>query len=186
MLLKQKSSSLPRNLALRTSSKLVIVFSKKVNLLFLLYLMDWRYYILHLIKQNYLLKAFLRTDLDSSGIYLPVFHSRTKLKLHISLTPNMIKKVITNLDSSEASVPDCIPVVVLQNGEPELSYILAELFNMVVKESCFPDCWKVSSVVPSSTSRCILVFFEKYGHPKKCAQKVLVTFFLYIFHLKTK
>ena len=32
--------------------------------------------------------------------------------------------------------------------EPELSYILAELFNMCLKESCFPDCWKVSSVVP--------------------------------------
>ena len=44
--------------------------------------------------------------------------------------------------------PDCIPVVVLKNCEPELSYILAELFNMCLKESCFPDCWKVSLVVP--------------------------------------
>ena len=32
--------------------------------------------------------------------------------------------------------------------EPELSYILAELFNKFLKESCFPDCWKVSSMVP--------------------------------------
>ena len=32
----------------------------------------------------------------------------------------MIKKVITNLDSSKASGPDCIPVVVLKNYEPEL------------------------------------------------------------------
>ena len=31
---------------------------------------------------------------------------------------------------------------------PELSYILAELFNKCLKESCFPDCWKVSLVVP--------------------------------------
>ena len=60
----------------------------------------------------------------------------------------MVKKVITNLDSSKASGPDCIPVVVLKNCEPELSYILAKLFNMCLKESCFPDCWKVSSVVP--------------------------------------
>ena len=44
--------------------------------------------------------------------------------------------------------PDCIQVVVLKNYEPELSYILAELFNMCLKESCFPDCWKVSLVVP--------------------------------------
>ena len=60
----------------------------------------------------------------------------------------MVKKVIMNLDLSKASGPDCIPVVVLKNCEPELSYILAELFNMCLKESCFPDCWKVSSVVP--------------------------------------
>ena len=60
----------------------------------------------------------------------------------------MVKKVIMNLDSSKASGPDCIPVVVLKNCEPELSYILAELFNMCLKESCFPDCWKVSLVLP--------------------------------------
>ena len=54
-----------------------------------------------------------------------------------------------NLDLSKPSGPDCIPVVVLKNCEPELSYILAELFNKCLKESCFPDCWKVSSVVPA-------------------------------------
>ena len=59
----------------------------------------------------------------------------------------MVKKVITNLDSSKVSGPDCIPVVFLKNCEPELSYI-AKLFNNCLKESCFPDCWKVSSVVP--------------------------------------
>ena len=36
----------------------------------------------------------------------------------------------------------------LKSCESELSYILAELFNECLKESCFPDCWKVSSVVP--------------------------------------
>ena len=56
----------------------------------------------------------------------------------------MVKKVIMGLDSSKASGPDCIPVVVLKNCEPELSYILAKLFNNCLKESCFPDCWKVS------------------------------------------
>ena len=60
----------------------------------------------------------------------------------------MVKKVIANLQSSKASGPGCIPVVVLKNCEPELSYILVELFNMCLKESCFPDCWKVSSMVP--------------------------------------
>ena len=69
------------------------------------------------------------SNLDDSGISLPVFPSRTNLKLHnISTTPKMVKKVITNLDSSKASCPDCIPVVVLKNCEPELSYILAKKF----------------------------------------------------------
>ena len=27
-------------------------------------------------------------------------------------------------------------------------FLLAELFNKCLKECCFPDCWKVSSVVP--------------------------------------
>ena len=77
------------------------------------------------------------------------FPSRTNLKLHnISVTPKMVRKVVMNLDLSKASGPDCIPVVVLKNCEPELSYIFAELFNKCLKESCFPDCWKVSSVVP--------------------------------------
>ena len=39
-------------------------------------------------------------------------------------------------------------MVVRRNCEPELSYILAELFNKCLKKSCFPDCWKVLSVVP--------------------------------------
>ena len=88
------------------------------------------------------------SSLDDSGISLAVFPSRTNLKLHnISVTPKMLKKVITNLDSSKASGHDCILVVVLKNCESELPYILVELMNMHLKESCFPDCWKVSLVV---------------------------------------
>ena len=86
---------------------------------------------------------------DDSGTSLPVFPSRTNLKIHnIFMTPKIVKKVIMNLDSSKASATDCIPVVVLKNCQPELSYIRAELFNMCLKESCFRDCWKVSLVIP--------------------------------------
>ena len=49
----------------------------------------------------------------------------------------MVKKVIISVDSSKASVPDCIPVVVLKKSEPELSYIPAELFNMCLKSLVF-------------------------------------------------
>ena len=40
----------------------------------------------------------------------------------------LVKKVKMNLDSSKMSGTGCIPVVVLKNSEPELSYILVELF----------------------------------------------------------
>ena len=63
---------------------------------------------------------------DDSIISLPVFPSRTNLKLHnITVTPEMFKKVIMNLDLSKASRPDCIPGVVLKNWQPELPFILA-------------------------------------------------------------
>ena len=62
-------------------------------------------------------------NLYDTGISLPVYPSRTILKLHISVTPKLVKKFITNLDLSKASGPDYIPVVVLKNCEPKLSYI---------------------------------------------------------------
>ena len=89
------------------------------------------------------------SNLDDSGISLPVFPSSTDLKLHnISVTPKMVKNVTTSLDLSKAPGPACIPVVLLKNCEPEISFILAELFSKCLKGSCFPDCWKVSSVLP--------------------------------------
>ena len=86
------------------------------------------------------------SNLDDSGISLLVFLSRPNLKLHnISITCKMVEKVIMNLELSKESR---IRVVVLKTCEPELSYVLAELFNNCLKESCFLDCWKVSSVIP--------------------------------------
>ena len=149
LLIKQKSPLLSRNLAVMTFGKLLIVFSTKLNLLYLLYSMAWRCCLLHLIKQNFMLKTFLRTLILMTQVSLYLFFPpRTNFKLNnISATPKMVKKVIMNLDLSKASGPDCIPVVVLKNCEPELSYILPELFNKcLIKESCFPDSWKVSSV----------------------------------------
>ena len=64
-----------------------------------------------------LAKSFSKnSNLDDSGIPLPVFPSRTNLKLHnISVTLDTVKKIITNLYSSKACRPDCIPAVVLKN-----------------------------------------------------------------------
>ena len=54
----------------------------------------------------------MNSSLDDLGVPLPVFFSRNNLKLHISVTPKMLRKVVMNLDLSKAFVPDCIPVVV--------------------------------------------------------------------------
>ena len=49
------------------------------------------------------------SNLDFSGISLLTFPSITNLKLHnISMTPEMVKKVTMNLDSSKVYSPDCI------------------------------------------------------------------------------
>ena len=121
MAIKQKSPLLPRNLPVVTFGELSVVFSTKVNLLYLLYSVAQRCCLLHLIKQNCLLKTFLRTLILVTHVSLPVFPSRINLKLHnISVTSKMVKKVIVNLDLSKASGPDYIPVVVLKKCKPEL------------------------------------------------------------------
>ena len=127
---KTKESIISQKLGSGTFGKLPIVFSTKVNLLCPLYSTARRCCLQRLKKQNCFAENFSKnSNLDDSGISLSVFPSRTNSKLHknISVTPKMVKKVIMNLDLSKASGPDCIPVVILKNCEPELSYILAEL-----------------------------------------------------------
>ena len=128
MLIKQKSPLLPRNLALVTSGKLLTSVLKKGKSAIPPLFIDPE--VLTSASDNAKLFAenfSINSNLDDSCISLPVFPSRTNLKLHnISVTPKMVRKVIMNLDLSQASGPDCIPVVVLKNCEPELSYILAE------------------------------------------------------------
>ena len=141
-LAKQKNLSLSRNLALWT-------FGELVNLLYLFYSGARSCCLLHLIKQNCLLKACLRTLILVTQICpLSFFLSRTNLKLHnIFVTPKQDKKVITSLYLSQVPNLDCIPVVDLENCELLLSYIQAELINMCLKETCFLDFWKISSVI---------------------------------------
>ena len=141
MLIKQKSPSLPRNLVFGTFGKLPIVLNKDKSAIPSLFdgpdVLSAASYKAKLFAEDF----SKNSNLDDSGIPLPVFPSRTNLKMHnISVTPKMVKKVIMNLDLSNAFGLDCIPVVVLKNCGPELSYVLAELFNKCLKKSCFPDC----------------------------------------------
>ena len=59
-------------------------------------------------KAKWFVKNLSRnSNLDDSGISLPVVLSRTNLKLHnISVTPKVVKKVIMNFDLLKASGPE--------------------------------------------------------------------------------
>ena len=96
MLLKQKSLSLPKNLALPTFNEW---FLNKGKFTITLYSVAQRYCLLHLIKQNFLLKTFLRTLILMIWITLYLFFSsQTNLKLHnVSITPKMVKKIIKSV-----------------------------------------------------------------------------------------
>ena len=109
---------------------------------------------------------------DDSGISLPVFPSRTNLKMHnISVTPKMVKKIIMNIELPKAPGPDSIPMVVLKNYEPDLSYILAEIFNKCLEGSCFPDYWKVSSMV---------LYLRTSGKGLQLKTTAMLVFFLWL------
>ena len=73
MLLKQKSPSLPRILVLGIFGEFLIAFSTKVNLLYLLNSTALRCCLLHVIKQNCLLKTFLRTIILMTWVSLYLF-----------------------------------------------------------------------------------------------------------------
>ena len=98
------------------------------------------------------------SNFDESGIPLPAFPSRTYLKLHnIHGTPKLVK-VITNLNLiNKVSGPDCIPVVVLKNCAPELSFILAE--GIVFKPVLLNPVFNIVGDRPMSRLTVLLLFF---------------------------
>lgn len=65
-----------------------------------------------------------------------LFLSRTNLKQHDILAFKLDKKLMTGPYYPKISGAGCTPVMV-QNCEPELSFIFADLFNMYLKGSCF-------------------------------------------------
>ena len=132
MIIKQKSPSFAKNLIPWTSHKLLNKGKSAILPLFNgLEVLSFASDKLELFAWNF----SENSNLDDSGISVPVFPSITNLKHNISVTSKMVKKVITKLDSSKTSGADCVPVVVLKNYELELSYILAEIFNICLWKS---------------------------------------------------
>ena len=70
---KTKESITPQKLGSQDFDELLIVFSTKINLLYLLYSMAQRCCLLHLIKQNCLLKTFLTTLILMTQVSLYLF-----------------------------------------------------------------------------------------------------------------
>ena len=109
---------------------------------------------MHLIKQNYFLKMFLRT-FDDTGIFLSAFHSRTTLKLNkISVNTELVKKVIPNLvkcvwkwlyssgGSEEMWAWTFINTSwTLQYASEEI--LLSRLLEGPIFGLCFKKCWEV-------------------------------------------
>ena len=146
-----------------TFGLLLIVFSTKVNQLFgIPEVLSSTSDKAKLFAGNF----FKNSDLDEPNITLLAFPSKTNLKMYnIPVTPKLVKKELTNLDSSKVSRHDSITLVVLRKCESGLSYILAELLNTCLKESCLPNCWKVSSMVPIINKNGGERFTAKNYHP---------------------
>ena len=89
------------------------------------------------------------STLDDQGCLPPDFPPLTDERLcDLKVSAGQISKLIKELDSTKATGPDSIPVVVLKHLSPELSPIFAKLFNRCLKEKCFPTSWKTSAVCP--------------------------------------
>ena len=89
------------------------------------------------------------SNLDDTNHVLPNFPSRTDIQLSdFFITAKEVSKLLSSLETSKAVGPDEIPVIVIKNLIPELAPILSKLFNRCIKEGCFPQYWRKSSVCP--------------------------------------
>ena len=94
-------------------------------------------------------KFAAHSTLNDLGYPLPDFPPVTDEKLSdFKVSAGQVESLIKELDATKATGPDNIPVVVLKHLSPELSPILAKLFNRCLNERCFPTSWKTSAVCP--------------------------------------
>ena len=78
------------------------------------------------------------STLDDSNHPLPDFPSRTNCTIpKFKVTLKVISKLIHYLQSSKATCPDQIPVVVFKHISTELSPMLAKLFNRCLQGEMF-------------------------------------------------
>ena len=89
------------------------------------------------------------SGLQESSAELPEFPSRCDDSLRLPFIKSRdVLKCILDLDSSKSCGPDKIPIAVVRHCAPELSSILSKVYNLCLKTSVFPSCWKEAVVVP--------------------------------------
>ena len=99
-------------MALVTSDEFLIVFSN-VNPLYISYIMTLRWFSASDKAKLFTATFSKNSNLEDSGISFPAFPSVINQKLHNNpAIPDLVKKIINNLDSSKEPGPVYIPVVV--------------------------------------------------------------------------
>ena len=83
--------------------------------------------------------------LDDGSQQLPDFPSRTEQRLS---SKNITAKIVSLQSTILMHPKPLAPTEFQPLCSPELSPVLAKLYNKCLVESCFPSCWKTSSVVP--------------------------------------
>ena len=129
--------------------RLATAFLTGRSLPYLLFLMAQRSWQHLLTKLTSASNLSCNSTLDNGSQQLPDFQSLTKQRLSsMNITAKMVSHAIYDPDASKASGPYIIPAIVLKMCSPELSPVIAKLYNICLAKSCFPSCWKSSPVVP--------------------------------------
>ena len=89
------------------------------------------------------------STLDDSHAVLPPFMELTDSVLdRIDISEEEIKDVIVNLDPNKASGPDLISNKMIKQVAGAIAKPLQIIFNHSLRESVFPDFWKLGNLVP--------------------------------------
>ena len=90
-----------------------------------------------------------KTPLDDGSQQLPDFPSCTEQRFSSkNITTKMVSGTIYYLDASKATGPtEFQPLFLRCVLQSFLMFLLSYIYNKCLAESCFPSCWKSSSVV---------------------------------------
>ena len=65
----------------------------------------------------------------------------------LRIEPSMVEKFLSKIKSKSSGNDGLTPTFLKYNAKP-LSYPLSHLFNISIISRTFPDCWKISKVIP--------------------------------------